>query len=289
MENFTDILDEYGVSYITEGNSHCRDGWVQFDCPFCGRDSAKFHMGFSVDFHYTNCWQCGKHSVVSVLIEVTDLTAKKIVAILRDLPRSQTIKEKVTGTLQLPDGVAPLKYAHKRYLESRGYVWKSIQNMWRIQGIGLSATHPWRIFIPVYFKNEMVSWTTRSISPTNKQRYLNASVKQESMDRTSLLYGEDYCRHAIVICEGALDAWRIGAGATALLGLNVSAKQIERILKYPMRIVCFDNQNEAQRRAKKLTDVLSLYDGETYNVQLDSKDAGCATKKEIRQIRKLLS
>jgi hypothetical protein len=52
--------------------------------------------------------------------------------------------------------------------------------------------------------------------------------------------------------------------------------------------VCFDNQAVAQRKARALCDELSAFGGETLNVILDAKDAGSATDKEIRKLRRLL-
>jgi len=61
-----------------------------------------------------------------------------------------------------------------------------------------------------------------------------------------------------------------------------------RLSRYPVRGVCFDSEPAAQRRAHELVDLLSAFEGETFNIQIDSKDPGCATDSEVATIRKTL-
>jgi hypothetical protein len=108
------------------------------------------------------------------------------------------------------------------------------------------------------------------------------------MSRKDLLYGEDYCRDAIVVTEGPTDAWRIGPGAVATFGLAYSRAQVLRISRYPLRVICFDSEPEAQRQARRMRDELTAFPGETVIVRLDSKDAASAKPKEVRQLREFL-
>ena len=108
------------------------------------------------------------------------------------------------------------------------------------------------------------------------------------MNHKELLYGEDYCRGSVIIHEGPTDVWRTGPGAVALLGTGFTDAQVLRLSHYGLRIVCFDSEPAAQRRANKLCSLLDGFPGETINVVLDSKDPGSATPKEIAKLRKLL-
>ena len=287
--DFQDILKEYRIPYHTEGHEHCRVGWLQIDCPFCGKDSERFHMGYSLEYKYANCWRCGQHNLISVLCELLGIPSGKAKELIKDIDTQRIKRQRIRGKLEYPVGTGRLIRPHLRYLRKRGFSPKEIKRLWDVQGIAVSPTHAWRLLIPVYFHGAPVSWTTRSISSNPEtQRYLHARPQQETMNRTEVLYGEDYCRGAVIICEGPFDVWKIGPGAVALLGLNYSSKQIERMIRYPIRAVCFDNEKAAQHKAEELVDLLSLYPGKTYNIQLDSQDAGSATTKEIKQIRKLL-
>lgn len=282
------ILSQYNIDSAPEGHHHSRVGWIQIDCPFCGKDSKKWHLGYNKEDNYFNCWQCGYHSLVSVLMELTGLSFKKCMRLFGDLELTTTIKkEKVRGKLILPKGIAKLQTVHIRYLRQRGFDYKEIQKLWKIQGIGLAKQLAWRIFIPIIYRGKIVSWTTRSLSLTGKAvRYVSAGLEEESIPHKSLLYGEDYAGHSIIINEGPLDAWAIGPGAVATLGTGYTQAQINRMVNYPVRVVCFDSERESQKRARKLCDDLSVFPGETFNIVLDKKDAGETSKKDIRKIRK---
>jgi len=287
--NFIELLeDEYDIQIVREGSHHCSHGWVQFDCPFCGRDSNRFHMGYNLRGHYVNCWKCGGHTLINTLIELTNQPARVCVKQIKELNLKQPkrVLQKHTGKLIIPNGTGPLLDPHIKYLKKRGYVPKEIERLWNVQGIGIGGKFQWRLFIPFIYQHRMVSWTTRSVSDECTLRYRSASVKEESISHKELLYGEDFARFAIVICEGPLDVWKVGPGAVATMGTGYSTKQVQRMTEYPIRAVCFDSNDKAQKRAKKLCNELSMFDGETHNIKLDSDDPGTATKKELDNIRR---
>ena len=284
--NFIEILDQHNIPYKDEdGHHHARSGWIQIDCPFCGKDSGRYHMGFSISGGYVNCWKCGGHRLTDVLMELLKIPFYECQKLLKDLDILPKKIKKKKGQLQIPKGVKELQEPHIRYLRKRGYRYKVIEQLWKLEGIGLHSSLPWRIFIPIYYKGKIVSWTTRSIKDKG-QRYISASEKQESIPHKNILYGEDYVRHSIIVCEGPLDVWKIGPGAVATFGTSYTALQIKRISKYPVRTVIFDNEKTAQKKAKVLCDILSLFPGETTNLIMEDNDPGSATEAEIEKIRK---
>jgi hypothetical protein len=105
------------------------------------------------------------------------------------------------------------------------------------------------------------------------------------MPHRNLLYGEDYCRHTILVHEGPLDVWAVGPGATATCGTEFSPAQIRRIARYPRRGICFDSEPAAQTRARRLAAQLSLFPGETDLIKLDANDPGSAGAKELAELR----
>jgi len=189
------------------------------------------------------------------------------------------------GKLEMPRGVAPLQYAHHNYLRGRKFKVKKLERLWEIKGIGIAAELSWRIFIPIFYNGTMVSWTTRSIVDKHKDRYVSASPKQESIDHKELLYGEDYCRHSVVLCEGPTDVWRIGPGAVCSFGTTYSRSQVLKLSQYPVRVICYDDEPEAQHRADELCNLLAPFDGDTFKVTLNAKDPGEALEEEIEELR----
>jgi DNA primase len=160
--------------------------------------------------------------------------------------------------------------------------------VWGVRGLGVAGRLSWRLFLPIHLNTEQVSWTTRSVGEVEPgKRYLTAGVKESRMNPKALLYGEDLARHAIVVVEGPLDAMRIGPGAVATLGLKVSRAQVLRMSKYPVRVVLFDSEPQAQRTARKLCRDLEVFPGATYRVEVESgKDPGECSQGEIDEIRK---
>lgn len=287
---FFELLEEFGIPQAPEGHHHHTQGWIQFDCPFCGRDSSRFHMGYNIQGGFVNCWRCGTQSLISVLREYTGLPYAKIKSLvdqLEDIVAQPVKKESTRGFLAIPECIGPLKDAHIRYLSKRGFHYKDIQQLWQIQGIAIAGRLSWRIFIPILHKGRVVSWTTRSLTDKG-QRYISAESHQELIPHKSILYGFDYVRHAALVLEGPLDAWAIGPGAVATFGTAFTESQILSLIKIPRRVICFDAEPQAQRQARKLCDRLGPFPGETINVVLDDKDPADSKASVLKKLRKFL-
>ncbi len=289
--SFAEILSKAGVEFVAEGgHHHARKGWINFDCPYCSPGFSKFRMGFNIAQKYVNCWLCGRQPLLDTVHKLTGLDYTTLRSMLKGIraPVDRKAPE-AKYTLELPKGIGPLLPPHKEYLRERGYSPKQIEKLWKVQGIGMAPSLSWRLFIPIYFNDAIVSWTTRSISKKATLRYITAKKTQEAMSIKKVLYGEQYCRHTIVINEGPLDAWAVGPGAVSVCGIAYSQAQLAKMIKYPVRVVLFDNEPDAQLRAMKLYNELSIFDGETYNVTLDGNDASASSKQEIAKLRKAFS
>ena len=282
--HFTDILQQFNIPYKQAGeHHHCSAGWIQLDCPYCSRDSAHFRLGYNLAHAYLNCWTCGSQHLPETLHELTGRPWHEIQEMLGSIDQERPKRQEVTGKLTLPAGLGPLRSSHRHYLQQRGFDPEELVKLWDIRGIGLAAQLAWRIWIPIHQQGRVVSWTTRSIADQGR-RYVSAKTNEETLPARSLLYGEDYARHAIVVCEGPVDCWRIGPGAVATLGLTYTPAQLARMVKYPIRAVCYDHEPIAQQKAKRLCEALEAFPGRTYNILLDAKDPGSASDLEIQEI-----
>jgi hypothetical protein len=196
------------------------------------------------------------------LVELTNLSFVEINELIKSLTKSTSvIQHDPRGEVEIPNGVGDLQKQHRKYLQKRRYDPDEIAETWGVGGIGLHQNLSWRIFIP---------------------------IMQESMNHKELLYGEDFCNHAVIVHEGAFDVWRTGKGAVATCGTGFTRSQVLKLSNYPIRVICFDNEPEAQQRADELCSLLEPFQGETYNVQLSSKDASEAPANEIKELRGFL-
>lgn len=289
---FKEILQDHRIQFRTEGHHHTRPGWINFDCPYCGKGSRKWHMGYNTQFGYVTCWRCGRHNVFDVLIELTGMERSEVGSALRGLELSNApTKAQNRGTLAIPACVGSLTGPHRKYLEKRGFDSDRIAKLWGLGGIGANGGRfglAWRLFIPIHYHGEIVSWTTRSLSDTSDKKYRTARENEESMSHKTLLYGEDYCKQTAIVFEGCPDVWAVGPGAVATLGTIWSVAQLKALLKFPRRVVCFDNEEVAQRRAVALCQKLAMADEyETVNLVVSRKGRDLSTK-GIDELRRWL-
>lgn len=285
---FTDILRENGIQVLEAGSGgHTREGWVNFACPFCGGGKHKDSMGYNLAKGFVSCYRCGSHRLNETLVELLKLSYPQVKKLLGNV---DTVREKVVvskrGKLVIPKGVGEMLPAHRRYLKGRGFDPDELARLWHVQGIGQAARLGWRIFMPWELRGEVVSWTTRAISDTASIRYLSASEEEEILNHKELLYGEDLVRgHAIGVVEGQPDAWAGGPGFVATGGTSFTRAQVLRMSRYLRVVVCFDAEDDAQRRARALQNELSALVPEVFNVVLDYKDLAVAPEKERRAVR----
>ena len=284
----TELLDNLGIDYRTEGGSkHVREGWVGLKCSRCDMGKGNYGLGINLNSFAVSCWSCGKSNLSEVFHEYTGKSWKECHQLVESLRGKRIpINLKQRGSLKFPDGVGPMKLPHKHYLRSRRFDPDTLETLWNVQGIGMSSKLPWRLLIPITFAGKAVSWTTRALSDDTTSKYVSAKPEEEEISPKSLLFGEEYARHSIIVCEGPFDAIRIGPGAVCTMGVQWTNKQAMRISKYPLRAILFDSEPTAQEQAKKLCRFLSLFPGKTVRVEVDAKDPGSLSEKEVSKIRK---
>jgi hypothetical protein len=292
VHSLLDFLNENNVESRVPGEDHhVNRNWLGVRCPRCG--SSSFHGGFHESGAYS-CWSCGTHNPAEVLSELTGRPIRECWHVLKSSDFPFPAKQERTGKLSLPPDVGPLQKQHRTYLKQRGFDPDEIETTWGVRGIGLSSRKwAWRLFLPIHDRDgREVSWTTRRCSDDDPvQRYISASGEQQSFPAKQLLYGEHLVRgHAVIVVEGPLDAWAVGPGAVAVMGTSYTEEQAAMIAEHSVRIICFDREPDAQRRAEKLKRDLSVLPGDTTNhVCKTGKDASRVSARELRKIRRLLS
>jgi hypothetical protein len=303
VDPITAFLDEHGVTYVTEGESSLvTHGWIGCVCCFCGVGTGRPGLGINLNSGACSCWKCGSHSLADVLRELTRRSLRTCIDFAKRFRGARVGRDlRPRGRLELPSGLphtdwpsgltpaeAGLLPIHCEYLRSRGFDPQEMVRLWHLRGIGIHEKLSWRLFIPVFHDGKAVSWTTRAVGNVDHgKRYWSAKAEQEELPHKELLYGMDYCRNAVIVHEGCTDAWNTGPGAVATFGVKTTEAQVRAIATFPLRVICFDSEPEAQIRAGRMCEALWCLPGRTERVELDSKDAGSAPKKEIALLRKL--
>ncbi len=291
--NIREIFKDLNIQFWEHGeHHHTTEGRINVDCPYCSPNQQRARLGWHLKDSYFSCWNCGPQQTINTFMALTDMSFGAVKDLVKGiLPEDYfEAKRKTSNKVKIPESVGPLHPSHIKYLYGRGFT--NIDQLvadWQIQGINhLDDRLAWRIFIPVVFNREVVSWTTRSIG--ERQRYLSAGLEESKLNLKQLLYGEDYVDgKTIIVFEGPIDVWKVGRGATSILGLEYTNYQVRQIAKYPIRYICMDTTDDAQEVAEKLCADLDVFDGETHNIVLETaKDAAAAKPREVKQLQRLL-
>ncbi len=288
MDDIRDLLTALGVDFKEHGQSPLvSPGWIGCVCPWCGAGTNKPGLGINIRTLRCTCWKCSGHHIAAVLAEITSqpwATIKRHLAELTNDGAVLTAVARALGKYREPAGVGPLLSVHRDYLARRRFDPDQIAAVWGVQGIGLAARLPWRLFLPVLRKGKPVSWTTRAVGKTDL-RYISADPEDETLPLKSDLYGSWLAKDSVVVVEGPTDAWRIGPGAVATYGLSCTPAQVAAIARYSCRCICFDNEPTAQRRARKLADDLAALPGETHVAVLSGPDPDSSPEDELAELR----
>jgi len=284
----TEILNELDIPFRTAGeHHHVRGDWVGIECPLCSPGSGKFKLGLKG--RAANCWTCGPQNQAWMLHLASSIPYARTLELIKGSSGDwKPPKIKHRGKLELPKGLVPMLPLHRKYLQDRGLDPDEMEQVWGFQGIAMHQSLAWRIFIPVTLRGKVVSWTTRATGD-HPLRYIGAKENQEAIPKGELLFGEDHVHHAVLVVEGPLSAVRIGPGAVATMGVSYSQHQLLRISRYPLRLICFDMEPDAQKQSAKLCRELSAFPGVTRQVVLESgKDPGECSNRELRNLKRML-
>jgi hypothetical protein len=189
-----------------------------------------------------------------------------------------------------PRCIERLRKPATTYIKDRGLDPVYLEDTWGIQMTGPLSDHPWRLYIPICMYGQVVSWTTRAIHNSGGLRYISAGKHQELIDHKKVLYGADLAKNCIIVVEGPADVWKIGPGAVATFGLNLSLEQLREIVSYPRVCICPDSGGKEMYRAKELADQIHFLSGGDIPeiVELETgSDPGGADPEEIRELRRI--
>lgn len=270
--NIIKFYQDHYIPYTTEGTKHSRIGWVQTGCPFCTGHTGE-HLGFNIAFNYFNCWRCGPHPIYETLARLTSLTVPAIKQELQGYrSRTSSVVHQVLVRRQrfkFPSDTSPLKSAHRKYLNKRGYNdTNKLQEYWGdLFGTGQCAPldgidYKYRLVVPITIDKRIVSFQARDITNRARVRYMACPKSRELVDHKHTLYGLDQCGNSpwAMVVEGIFDAWRMGPGAVATFGIKFTKQQVCCLVdKFEKVFIVFDDDPQAVIQARKLQAELEYY------------------------------
>lgn len=268
--NIIQLAKDLNISYWTSGKN-CQKGWVNFTCPFCGDTSN--HLGFNLEKGYFHCWRCGGHSLEKVLKKWTNKNINYLIKKYSydhfnydhfNIDKIIHINKNNTE-IKFPPGTGQLKKEHYNYLLKRKFNPEEIKEKWKILGTSHFSVldnidFKWRIVIPIFWNDEIVTYQTRTIIENYEPRYINCPHKYEKISIKNIIYKHQlYNEEKAIAVEGVFSVWRLGEAAFATFGAKFTNEQIRIISKLFKRVlICFDNDEAGRIAAKKLQSELEL-------------------------------
>jgi hypothetical protein len=297
------LYQDYGIEHLTEGHKHCRPGWVNTQCPHCSGNEG-MHLGWNTDENYYRCWRCGWHPPLKTLSLLLNLPTKQVIKIIADygIVRSY-IKKKPRNKKEfiLPFGVSDMKDVHRKYLKGRGFSPDKLEKVWGVKGTGPLSyldkiDYRFRLFIPIYWNGELVTFDTRDITGTAEGKYKACPTDREIIGRKQILYGNQEAWGDVGICvEGPFDVWKLGENAFAVSGIEYKQEQVKEIAKIFKKVaVVFDGaidpgeEAQAKIQARKLVKDLQFRNVDAYSIQIKGDPGGMPSHEANSLVKKIL-
>ena len=308
------LYKDYSIPYATSGSKHTMPGWINTNCCFCG--GKDYHLGFHEATEHFHCWCCGfktQNETISALLGVSLTDAKAIIKAYRSnrvfihnkpltiIKAPKVILPGVSLTLTTPEKqpvrgqiltIDPYMTLGRAYLEKRGFKGQNLTdliNLYNLHVTGPIGPYKFRIIIPIYVDGELVSYQGRDYTGQSDLRYKACKKTDEVKDHKSCLYAMDLAKgDTVVVVEGVVDAWKLGAGAVATFGTSFLPSQVKILAEqWKNRVILFDKT--AKREGEKLANMLSGFNGTTELAILnESKDPGEIPIEKARKIMKML-
>ena len=295
MINFVSLCGDYRIQYLEGGHHHCKEGWVQVHCPFCSNGHSGWHLGFNLEFGNMNCWKCGKHTIKDWLYAVLPTGGKSQVGVILSKYQVKQYKVSKKKVIKVRErdvkpviGAVDLQYKHIKYLKSRGFNSKILQEVWGLKATcHLSREWNWRILAPIRNSSgRVVAYTGRALGNEVKPRWKTTENEAMAQDPRKLIYGIEkaHINRGVLIVEGPSDVWRMGPGSVGLLGIDWKVEQAAQLRQFKKRFIMFDPAKSAQKRASELAHWLAAFPGQTEIITGLSTDPGDLSQKEAYEI-----
>ncbi len=291
MPNIITILNNLNIPFEEEGKNIGKD-WVGVNCPYCSDFSN--HGGFNREDGHYNCWMCGGHPLDQTLSKISGLPLRQVRKELKEIHPLFIKKQKKElsrpNELSLPLGCGPLQEQHIKYILKRNFDPDVIIREYGIMGCGPIGPYKYRIIIPIYYQEQLISYQGRSITDKTRMRYKACIKAKEVIPYKSILYDMDKSMDSsVVVVEGITDAWRLGHGSVATFGISYTQAQVNLLSKYHTVHILFDSEPGAQRLAHTLAEQLSVLGVSAYVHTIEGyKDPGSLPQKEADYIMKQL-
>lgn len=299
MTDYQKLFEKHGIEYRTDVNR----GWVNINCPYCKPTDTHFNGGFVNGGRTYNCWRCGSHNyldTLSLILRIPNNVTKKEMERYPYYGETTTVVKKKTNVSSVMWPGKPFTDKERQYLVDRGFDPDYCESVFGLAGGGVAGDWAFRILIPVFLNGRLVSFTGRSIIPKDKlkelgiPRYKNLSIEQSEVNVKDIMFNTDKSKKdSVILVEGPMDVVRMGNDCICSLGTGVTPSQLLFMAdRWKTVYVAFDNETEAQRKARHVAGNLSSLGIHAEVVDFlsdfNKNDPGEMTEDEVRIVKQEL-
>lgn len=298
MSSWIELLGAHGITCYTQHHSRMKNAECVVACPLCGDDPSA-HLNLFPD----GSWYCLRNADHNGRTARFILRALGVSSSIVFLPQAETRRAQPPSRwldLKFPEEFKRLRIECEtdpfvQYLTGRGFTMESLSYLDKIYQlrVSLSGRYAFRIILPVYCMNRLVSWTSRIIT-NHPIRYLSLSVTQGAlMSLTDVLYTpvlyDKTMLQRIVLLEGPFDAMKLNVCQNPrILGVSLFGKRLSQ--SQLMQLTCFNLpvtvalDADAGLEAQHMRDRIASQGIETKikKISSASKDVGNMTEEEIK-------
>lgn len=276
MFDIVSYLESRNIRYSTEGKN-VSEGWVNIQCIYPNCADSSNHLGINLISGLHNCWVCGNKGGPEKLIQlVENCSRSEAYRIVKEfgtfrIDESSHIHVYRTKDFHLPKEIVhPFPKIHRKFLEGRHFDPDYVISKYKLEACHTLGKFRFRIIAPIFLDDRLVNYVGMGIMDRGKagpkyKKYKNASNKEAPIKARDLLYNIDNVTDSAVLVEGITDVWRIGDGAIASIGSEVTEPQIallvwkgiKRLFISPDRDAYEESQILA-KRVSKLIDYVEI-------------------------------
>jgi DNA primase len=291
MFDVISFLEEYNIDYTTSGKN-VTSGWVEINCPFCG-DDPSYHMGVNLSSGLYHCWICGAKGGSEKLIQkLLGISFSKVHKIISDFEiniyeQAEAEKSKAEK-IYFPKGFENhFPEMHINYLTKRRFDHKKLIQKYGIKAyLHLGREFAYRIVVPIIMDNQIVNFVGRDVTEKSKEKYINLKNEKAIIPLKNCLYNIDSVKDTAIIVEGIFDAWRIGDGCVATMGVEYTVHQLRELYEKELKKAFIMYDHDALKKAYKLGNILSTFIPRVEVIELEHGDPADMKEEEVSELLK---
>lgn len=237
------FCQDNNILYRTEGKN-VSEGWVGLQDIYALNDTG-YHLGFNTHGDYLYSWKGGRgYSLNQYLQDLLDINYFEASKIIREYDTYQ-VTDIFKRKKKFDIVETPTTPAIRNFLRHRRYNAEKLIDKYDLRGDG------YKLVIPIYYNGSIVSYQTRDV---REKFYIGCANDKSIINYKDILYPLDYCtKDYVVVVEGIFDAYRLGDNAVCTFGTSHTKAQATLLSnRFKKVVIMFDNEREAQKKAKKL-------------------------------------